>query len=479
LMGGVTHTNFWRKIKCGFVSLYVVALIPFIGIAPYIFPKADDFSFGYHAHIAWEKTGSLLEVIKAAFVMIEEAWFDWQGTYSSIFFMAVQPAVFDERLYGIVPFLFIGIITIASYFLIKTILVDWLKADKLLSQVCIWLYIFMVIQRMPDAQAAFVWYNGAIHYIMTHGVLLCAIAFTIRGILKRSPWSWLGACLCTIYVGGANYVTAVGSLLICLTVLFGILVTKTWKKYKGVIGICCVYFIAMAVNFIAPGNFNKKGSLKGYGIIQAFFMAFKESLEYMLGEWMHWSLIMLILLLVPVVWHIVSKIEYDFKYPVLVIGYSWCYMASLFFAPLFTLGEVEVGRFLNVMFLQWVLLLMFNIFYVTGWIQQKYDMKVSDVIGQKEKRYVWGICLASFLCFILCIKAEPQKYASVYAMNTWMDPQLEQYEEEYWAMVEVLNSDAREVEIKDFTYIPELFDVPLRHEGLCLYYDKENVIVNE
>jgi len=280
-------------------------------------------------------------------------------------------------------------------------------------------------------------------------------------------------------VGGANYVTAVGSLLICLTVLFGILVTKTWKKYKGVIGICCVYFIAMAVNFIAPGNFNKKGSLKGYGIIQAFFMAFKESLEYMLGEWMHWSLIMLILLLVPVVWHIVSKIEYDFKYPVLVIGYSWCYMASLFFAPLFTLGEVEVGRFLNVMFLQWVLLLMFNIFYVTGWIQQKYDMKVSDVIGQKEKRYVWGICLASFLCFILCIKAEPQKYASVYAMNTWMDPQLEQYEEEYWAMVEVLNSDAREVEIKDFTYIPELFDVPLRHEGLCLYYDKENVIVNE
>lgn len=467
----------WKKVKGIILFIYVGGMIPLALLSPYIFPKADDFSFGYYAHIAWERTGSLWEVIKAAFVMIEEAWFDWQGTYSSIFFMAIHPAVFEERWYAMVPFLFVGIITIATYFLMKTIFIDWLQADKLLSQVCIWGYLLFVIQCLPDSQSAFIWYNGAVHYIASHCALLCVIAFVMKGTFLKEKWAWIWATLFAIYVGGGNYVTAVGSLLICLTVFFGLTVSKSWKKYKGMVSICAVYIVALAVNLLAPGNFNKKASVEGYNIVTAFVLAFVESLKHMLGEWMHWTTIVFILVMIPVLWRMVSKINYKFKYPWLVVGYSWCYMASLFFAPLYTLSTVEIGRFQNVMFMQWFLLLLFDLGYVFGWLQRKFDLKYVGDLKKFEKRYLAGIGIVAILCLGLSIKAEPQKYTSVYALSTLMDSGLKTYEEEYWQMVKILESEESTVEIKDFSYIPEYLDVPLRHEGLRLFYDKEEVII--
>jgi len=35
------------------------------------------------------------------------------------------------------------------------------------------------------------------------------------------------------------------------------------------------------------------------------------------------------------------------SYPILFVGYSWCCMAFMFFTPLFTIADVEVGRFQN------------------------------------------------------------------------------------------------------------------------------------
>lgn len=468
----------WKPMRWMCSGLYLGSLIPLALIAPYVYPKADDFSFGYHAHRAWEATGSLVEVFKAAIVMIEEAYFDWQGTYTSVFLMSIQPAVFDERLYRIVPFLFVGMITVASYFFWRTVLIEWLHADKVLSQVAIGVYIIFVIQRMPDSQSAFIWYNGAVHYITSHCMVLCMMAFMLKIYLGKWNWYiWLGAALSAFYVGGGNYVTAIGTLLICLTVFFIVLLTKTWKKYKDILAICLVYFLALSLNILAPGNFNKKEMTEGYNIIEAFFRAFMESIDYMLGKWMHWSVIILVLIMIPILWHIVRKAEYEFKYPMLVLGYSWCYIASLFFMPLYTISIVEVGRFQNVMFMQWIIWLLVDIAYVLGWLQRRYKTDSVQIIVRNEKKYMIGVLSVAFIFMTLSALAEPQKYTSVYAMETWMDPQLATYEEEYWNMVEILNNEERVVEIQDFSYIPEYFDVALRNEGLKLFYDKDKVIV--
>ena len=129
------------------------------------------------------------------------------------------------------------------------------------------------------------------------------------------------------------------------------------------------------------------------------------------------------------------------------------------------------------MFMQWILLLLFDIGYIIGWIQ-KHDKQGSfNGIIKSEKRYVGSVCMIACICLILGIKCEPQKYTAVISMSTFLDPQLTTYSTEYWNMVQILDGEAKEVEINDFSYIPKYFDVPLRHEGLKLFYDKDEVKV--
>lgn len=477
------NISFYARAKNLIWCVFGISLIPIVAISPYIFPRADDYSFGYKAHLALEQTGSLIEVLKAVFDMIKTAYFGWQGTYSSIFMMSIQPAVFDEKLYCIVPMFFIGIIVLATWFFVKTILVDWLQGNKGLSGACISAYLLMAIQCIPVKQSAFLWYNGAIHYIGSHCVLLCMMAFIVRIYIgKNAKVSWIGAALCAIYVGGGNHVTAISTLLISLTLLFLITVTKKWSSYKNIGGICFVYLLALSVNVIAPGNFNKMGMKEGYGLFEAFFRAFLKALEYMFGKWMHWTVIAVIVFCVPIIWRMVRGMNFSFSYPILFVGYSWCYMASMFFTPLFTMADVEVGRFQNIMFLQGMLWLLFDIGYVIGWMQKRYLNVESTSFCINEKRYMYVLGIAVLGMTLLSVIAEPEKYTSINAFNILKDEQLQEYAEDYWYNIEILKTEEKEVTIKGLDNIPSFLhpeESDVWHMGLRFFYNKDKIYFEE
>lgn len=477
------YIGFYNVAKRIIWCVFGICLVPIIVISPYVFPRADDYSFGYKAHLALEQTGSLIEVIKAVFDMIQTAYFGWQGTYSSIFMMAIQPAVFDERLYRIVPMFFITIIVLATWFFVKTILVDWFQANKVLSGACLAAYLLMVIQCIPVKQSAFLWYNGAVHYIASHCVLLCMIAFIVRVYIgKKEKISWIGASICAIYVGGGNHVTAISTLLISLTFLFLITVTKKWKSYKNIGGICIVYLLALAVNVMAPGNFNKMGMAAGYGLFEAFVLAFIKVLEYLFGNWMHWTIIVVIAFCTPIIWRMVQGMNISFSYPALFVGYSWCYMASMFFTPLFTISNVDVGRFQNIMFLQGMLWLILDIGYVIGWLQRKYlaDTRAGFCINEKKYMYILGGVVLGMV--LLSMIAEPDKYTSVSAFHTLRDEQLQEYAEDYWYNIEILETDEKEVTIKGLENIPPFLhpeESEAWHSGLRFFYNKDKIYFEE
>lgn len=475
--------TFYKRVKNIICVIFGVGLVPMIAISPYIFPRADDYSFGYRAHLAFEQTGSLIEVVKAAFEMIKTAYFGWQGTYSSIFLMAIQPAVFDEKLYRIVPMFFITIIVCATWFFVKTILVDWLQANKVLVYTGLSAYLLMVIQCIPVKQSAFLWYNGAIHYIASHCMLLCMLTFMVKVHIRKSEkLSWVLAALCAVYVGGGNHVTAVSTLLLSLTFFAAMILTKKWKEYQKIGRVWIIYLLALAVNVVAPGNFNKMDMVTGSGLIESFFRAFITVLEYMLGKWMHWTVIVVILFCLPIIWRIVREMNINFSYPVLFVGYSWCYMASMFFTPLYTLSTVEVGRFQNIMFLQGMLWLLFDIGYVMGWMQRKCLVNKPVSFCADEKKYVVVLGSAVLVMTLLSVIAEPEKYTSVYALNTLRDEQLQEYAADYWHNIEILEKDGKEATIKNLDNIPSFLhpeESEAWHSGLRFFYNKDKIYFEE
>ena len=474
---------FYRRIKNLIWCVFGASLLPILAISPYVYARADDYSFGYKAHLALEETGSVIEVLRAVFDMIKTAYFGWQGTYSSIFMMAIQPAVFDERLYSIVPMFFVCIIVGATYFFVKTILIDWMGANKVFSNACLGAYLLMVIQCVPVKQSAFLWYNGAIHYIASHCVLLCMLAFVVRIFIgEREKYSWIGAAICAVYVGGGNHVTAISTLLISLTILFLIFITKNWKSNKKIGGICIIYLLALSANIVAPGNFNKMGMKTGYGLFEAFFMAFAKVPEYIFGQWMHWTVVAVIVFCIPVIWLMVQSMDISFSHPVLFIGYSWCYMASMFFTPLFTIADVEVGRFQNIIFLQGMLWLLFDIGYMIGWIQKKCLSVQLVKFCKNEKKYMCILGSLVLGMMLLSMIAEPEKYTSVYAFNTLQDEQLQEYAEDYWYNIEILETDEKEVTIRTLDNIPSFLyprESDVWHMGLRFFYNKDKIYFEE
>ena len=67
------------------------------------------------AGIAWKETHSLLQVLKGAMITVKKM-VGWQGTFSSIFVMALQPAIFGEDGYRMVPWIMIGTMCFSSVF---------------------------------------------------------------------------------------------------------------------------------------------------------------------------------------------------------------------------------------------------------------------------------------------------------------------------------------------------------------------------
>ena len=78
--------------------LFLVSLIPLLRLSFCSHPAGDDYAYGLQAHLAWESTHSLFQTVKAALDTVAGYYTTWQGTYASIFLMALQPAVFSQRL---------------------------------------------------------------------------------------------------------------------------------------------------------------------------------------------------------------------------------------------------------------------------------------------------------------------------------------------------------------------------------------------
>lgn len=106
-----SNPSYHRKaFPCGKALFYhaypfLISLLPVCRLAFYAHPAGDDYAYGVAAHLAWTDTHSLSAVLAAAVSNVKGYYTSWQGTYSSIFLMSLQPAIFSQRLYFLTTFL--------------------------------------------------------------------------------------------------------------------------------------------------------------------------------------------------------------------------------------------------------------------------------------------------------------------------------------------------------------------------------------
>jgi hypothetical protein len=158
------------NIFCALALILIV--FPLLMIAKYDRASADDWSYGVYGYNVIKDGGNILGVVKAALKTAAENYTVWEGRFANSFLAALQPGIFGESRYGVVPWIMIGMLIISETFLCSTII--GLNGRKNLWNCIPVIFPALVIQILytPSIVESFYWYTGAVNYTFIYGLSL-------------------------------------------------------------------------------------------------------------------------------------------------------------------------------------------------------------------------------------------------------------------------------------------------------------------
>ena len=192
---------------------WAALLLPFFLGAAGAHPATDDFTFAAYTHPTWLSTGSLPHVIKDAISYALRTWRDWQGTVTGVIVMALNPAVFSIRYYGLHAVALLALNLTAVFVFLRHMCIRRLRLPE---QVFFPLYLMLSLAHLaylPDMVEGIYWYNGAWFYMGAQAVALLALTLCDRlaesraGKGRGTLWA-AGCCVLLFALGMDNYITA-------------------------------------------------------------------------------------------------------------------------------------------------------------------------------------------------------------------------------------------------------------------------------
>ena len=395
------------------VAALLLIVIPMTYISKYIWPCSDDFELSLWTKEAFVTTGSLWQVMKRAWDFVVYKYFNWQGAYSSILLMALQPGVWGDEHYWMGVVLIMLSLLIGIYWLSYVLMVKHGKAPKSVWLTITSLVTFAWFLRVMYTEEAFYWWTGASYYtgFYAWGMMIVAAMCTFYtdwsryGKVRKSFFYIIGVLAC-LFVGGGNFPTTMLLLLIAmgLTVFAYI-----YKKPSFKILLTCVVstLSALLISVLAPGSTNHMNNdfEADVSAIEAIFISIRDGLNY-IASWTNISVIMLYVFLLPFIWQLVRRCGWKFKWPVLVTILSGgLYLAE--YAPVsYAFGGFAPGRMINLYYINYFWLMLFNVFYWLGWIDRRLRVKFTDKMNRLEEgRFKWQpiyVCVAGVL-FLLSV----------------------------------------------------------------------------
>lgn len=455
------------KISILLIALFIAGLIPIFLLGKYDYQSADDYGFSAYSHIAWMQSSSVIQVLKGAGETVIERWFGWQGTFSSIFVMALQPGIWG--MYSLVPWIMIGAMTFSTLFFFYVVFRKCIQVRPAIFYSISMIYLNFALQCMIDKTEGFFWFNGAAHYMIPHSVALCLFALLILLITeeKKAFRRMIIMCFLAVFTGGSNYITALITLILFVSAIALLLFLRKKQKCRLLILPFLFFLAAFLLNVLAPGNAVRQAEMiVRPGIIKSILLSFYYCIEYMVDIWFNWTYLLFIFALLPFLWEAVKACGKRFSYPVplLVFAYSYCILSAMFTPSVFASGDVGSGRIFNIMFLDSLILIILNIFYFMGWLYRR--------LGLAE--YVSGSCLEKtdvkwYMLAVLCLgafagamytKVDPDNFTSSSAVYSLITGEAVSYGEETAEreklLKEAVESDAADIAVPRLTVHPYL-----------------------
>lgn len=449
-----------RLRRLCFLSVLVLVLttLPLLYIARYDHSSADDYSYGNLTHQVWEETHSPVKVLGAAFETAHSFWYTYQGPFASAFFMSMQPAVISERLYGLTAWLMLGMLIAGHFLFFKVLLGDYLGAKPIHHVTISAAFLVLCIQTMPDPVEAYYWYVGSVHYIFMYACMLFLLSALLLYLKSESRivriLLLVLSCLLGLICGGSNFVTTLQTpILLCY--FGGFCIYYRCKKALPCLLPFACNLIGVYFNVTAPGNTVRQGETSPLSPVTAIYDSFTYAVTYF-KEWTNIYFLLLILFLLPVIWHFVSRGSKKYPLPGLVIALSFCAYACMFTPSAYSLGFAGYARTLNIIQCALYLFVLLDLTYLLGWLASKTHVTLSNPSFVPRFLRSWYTGIAVTVLVALCF-TDKDEIASLSAINALSKGYAQSYHQENLDRIAQLSLEGvDEVWVPNFSVEPHL-----------------------
>ena len=469
-----------RLVLCAFF----LCMAPLLYLSRYDVPCADDYIFGTAAHLALAHGGNLGDAVTAALDHTAAIYRTWQGSYTAVFLMCLQPAVFSEKFYFLTPWLmsaalYGGLFTFCICIMNKVFGLPCHVGTNLAGVIGV-LYLLL----MPYPSETLYWYNGSVYYTFFHGVAMLAVALAIETTRKGGFFRIAGLSMMAAFLAGGNLVTG---LTLCLLALSGMVLLLEQKDFAGARRLlvpCLVLLACFCVNVFAPGNAVRAASemSRAPDAISAIMGSFRKGLFFSF-YWCRLPVIGGMMVLILLFWAVLPGCPFCFRFPGLVSIWSYCLFSAMFCPTMYALGWEGPGRLQNIVFYAYLLLMALNVFYWLGWLRHRHPTGRPEV-GPRLMPLLGTLALCVVLLAISAMLRGAISLASAYtALSNGQAATY--YQEAQERLVILKDPSIRVAELKPYSdppyllFFDDLYDDPnaWQNRDMANYYEKDMVVL--
>lgn len=436
---------------------FAVSMLPIFILSVYDRPAIDDYGYADYSHPTWVATHSVWQTLMSQFEKVHDIYFSWQGTWFTVFLFGLHPATFSFKAYALVPWIMIICLSASFAFFMHEILVNRMGMRRIQCAVISLLTLFLFFNFEPDTTCTIYWWVGCCHYVIPLSLCFMAIALTSRFIRLHRKRQIVWLCVCMTLIGGSNYLAAFFApltmlLLVIMAIMSDTSAGKTLKEsIKSLLPIVlpvCFEVAGMLISVLAPGNFVRSDMDMGIdayfsALISAFTQGTADIGTTSVSKPVTICVLAILVAYVIVVFAEKSRNEKNvsnnakFAHPVFFVIYTYVSRCLIHWPAIFSGGEVS-GGVPNMYYQTFVLMILMDAIYITGFAVNRRKRKVADAddtgdISGTGSVYAFllpAVCLAAVLLMIIPARGDLLSSAGYSAYHMLKSGQASIYYEE-------------------------------------------------
>ena len=444
-----------RIITCVLLAALALSLALLLRLGLYSTPWYDDYNYSKYTHsfpIAYGE--GIYNAFRGVMYQLNETYHCWQGTFSSIVFMALCPIVISETMYWIGSYVLILLLTVSSIVFAKTITKRVFSISEDASWCIAIATAILMIWRLYDPCQGFYWYNAGVHYVGMHSFMMLLLATLIcladhRNVVT-DVLKVIASMLLALICSGGNYVTALQGLMLSAVIVVYAAVSHRRKPFVFLPALA-VYIVGFWFNVTAQGNVARSSYFTDVTMspVKAVLLSFVEAAKH-LWQFTGFFTPVFMVLIAIVAWKGMRQTSFKFRFPLAAVVLAFCFYATSFTPTLYAMGTSDIDRVLNAAKLTFQIMLIVSELYVIGWVKNRYAGDRNDI------GFVWiyAVCLVALLIPFAVSNSERMSYTPYGAYYYVHTGEAAAYYSGYLNMLNEIHSQGDDVRVGRNIFTP-------------------------